>query len=251
MNKQPGVRGTSPDPITCSQTLRVRSRPTPNSLAEPEHCSCRRAGWPSSSDAGTLRSPGRRWMVGRPCCHWNASSGSGYQERRERQEPVSDLQDSHPVPCPQATSRPCPRPSHCPLISRRVPAAWWASPVSDVSCGFGVSGPVHRLRGRSRSGQPSSSWYTPGHRAPLWSTQGWEPGSPQKCSHPTASAHSLSSQAVSMPQSPVRRHRSGRQAPEPQEQRTRCSREPTHPTKRQGWGRPQGPSGEPPSHSIY
>lgn len=82
-------------------------------------------------------------------------------------------------PAPKANSRPGPKPSHCLLISHRVPAAWWVSPVSDVSCEFGVSGPAHRLRGRSRSDRQSSSWYTPGHRAPLWSTQGWEPGIPK------------------------------------------------------------------------
>lgn len=99
--------------------------------------------------------------------------------REDRDAPVSGPQASHPIPCPKAKSRPCPRPSHCPLISHRAPGAWWVSPVSDVNCGSGVSGPAHRLRGPSRSGQRSSSWYTLGHRAPLQRTQGWEPGVPK------------------------------------------------------------------------
>lgn len=51
--------------------------------------------------------------------------------------------------------------------SRRAPGAWWASPGDSASCGSGASEPARQLRGLSRSGQRSSSWCTPAHRAPL------------------------------------------------------------------------------------
>ena len=149
---------------------------------------------------------------------WYQHKGGGRDRERQRQrdrgryEAVTTVRTPTLFPaCPEAKSRPYQRPSHCPPISHRALAAWWASPVSDVSCGSGVSGPARRLRGQSRSDLQSSSWYTPGHMAPLWSIQGWEPGIPKSAPTPTASEwspseHSTSLQAVRMPQSPARRH---------------------------------------------
>ena len=60
------------------EALGPRRGPSP---AGPERCSCRRAGWRGSSDAGPPHSHGRRGRAGRPCYHWNASSGSGNERR--------------------------------------------------------------------------------------------------------------------------------------------------------------------------
>lgn len=157
--------------------------------------------------------------------------------------------------CPKAKSRPYQRPSHCPPISHRAPVAWWVNPVSDVNCGSGVSGPARRLRGQSRSGLQSSSWYTPGHTAPLWSTQGWEPGGLK--SAPTQLPQNGLPQSSRFPTGRgcprvQQEDTAAETSPELQEQRTKCTPHPnTYPTKMQGWVRPPGPSGAPPSRSIY
>lgn len=80
-----------------------------------------------------------------------------------------------PPPCGVQNSAGLPLGPHCPPHSRRGPGAWWASPASGASCGCGASGRAHRPRGPSRSDRKSSSWCTPGRRAPLRSRWGWEP----------------------------------------------------------------------------
>lgn len=185
------------------------------------------------------------------------------------------------MPSPELSrTAPAPEP-HRPSHSRRGPGAWWASPASGASCGCGASGRAHRPRGPSRSGRTSSSWCTPGRRAPLRSRRGWEPIAPESPPSLFPPEGPLSSPpappAARVPQAPAKQG----PAREPESERQGavlkvggwrgrdrpCGDAPwsrdrdsdeaqstgwaTYPAKTQGWGHPPGPSGELPSRNTY
>lgn len=94
------------------------------------------------------------------------------------------LQGPTPFPAPRPSAELSMRPHRSPHSHRGLDA-WWVSPAAGASCGCGASGQARQLRGQSRSDRLSSSWCTPGHRAPLQSRRGLAMQSPRKATLPS------------------------------------------------------------------
>lgn len=138
-------------------------------------------------------------MVGRPCCHSNASSGSGVMrgQRRTCEWPSGLPSHSLPQDQVQALSKALPLPTHLTQSAGRLVGE------SCLRCELWI-----RCLWTSSSAEGSvQKWsavfilvYSRA-QGPTAENTGLGTWSPQKCSHPTALDRSLSFQAARMPQS--------------------------------------------------